>query len=317
MKKLCCLALSLLGLVVFSGIHHSLAQEQQSDLVIVKYGKLLVKSPVRDARVSVDSVDRGRSDAIIEDIPVGVHTISCRSEAGAASGTFQIRKNEVLKLEARYQEGVLAPLVEPEKVEKENSEKPEPPKKAKAVAPRQAKSRPVVEAKKEEKKDPVEERRALHLKIVRVSFDDITAEEAHISYKLNPKVIGKFTEKKARTGTYYRTKKNVLLCDRGPCEQQWSASFAYTDETGKSDSFGLTWKQSVFNGITPAGTSKRTLLACVNGVCETLEDRSPSDTALVRDAGRYHLTWTKSSLVIMRSDLMKEVLDSGGSVEAY
>jgi outer membrane biosynthesis protein TonB len=318
MKKVCYLAL-LLGTVVLSGIPGAFAQEQQPDVVIVKYGKLMVKSPVPEAKVYVDDVYKGRADTLIEDIPAGEHTISCHVEGRLASGTFQIRKDEVLKLEARYEEGRLVPFVEREKVEKaEKPEKPEPVKKPKVEAPKPEKPRkPVVEAKKEEKKSPVEERRELHLNIIKVFFEDIAAQEARISHKVNPKVIGKFTEKKAQAGTYYRTKQNVLLCDRGPCEQQWSASFIYTDETGKSDSFGLTWKQTVFNGITPSGTSKRLLLACVSGACETLEDETTSDTALNRDLGRYHLTWTKSSLIIRRSDIMKELIASGGTVEAY
>jgi outer membrane biosynthesis protein TonB len=319
MKKVYYLALPLLGLVVLSGIQGIFAQEQQPDVVIVKYGKLMVKSPVPEAKVYVDDIYKGRADAVIEDIPTGEHAISCRTEDRSASGTFQIRKDEVLKLEARYEEGKLVPYAEREKAEKaEKIEKPEPVKKPKVEAPKPEKpKKPAVEAKKEEKKSPVEERRGLHLNIIKVFFEDIDAPEARVSHKANPKVIVKLTEKKAQTGTYYRTKQNVLLCEKGPCEQQWSASFTYTDETGKNDSFGLTWKQTVFNGITPSGTSKRWLLACLNGACETLEDTAPSDTALSRDLGRYHLTWSKSSLIIRRSDIMNEVINSGGTVEAY
>ena len=322
MKKVYCLALPLLGLVVLSGMNGAFAQEQQPDMVIVKYGKLMVKSPVPDAKVYVDGIYKGRADTVIEDIPSGEHTISCRTEDRSASGTFQIRRDEVLKLEARYEEGKLVPYAEREKVEKaektEKIEKPEPAKKPKVEAPKPEKpKKPAVEAKKEEKKSPVEERRELHLNIIKVFFEDIDAPEARISHKVNPKAIVKFTDKKDQSGTYFRTKKNVLLCEKGPCEQQWSASFTYTDETGKNDSFGLTWKQTVFNGITPSGTSKRWLLACVNGACETLEDTAPSETAMSRDLGRYHLTWTKSSLIIRRSDIMKEVINSGGTVEAY
>jgi PEGA domain-containing protein len=319
MKKAYYLALPLLGIVVLSGMHGAFAQEQQSDMVIVKYGRLLVKSPDPEAKVYVDDIYKGRADTLIEDIPAGEHTISCLAQSRSASGTFQIRKDEVLKLEARFEEGKLVPFAEREKAEKaEKSEKPEPAKKPKAEAPKHEKpKKPVVEAKKEEKKNPVEERRELHLNIIKVFFEDIAAQEVRISHKVNPKVIGKFTEKKAQNGTYYRTKKNVLLCDRGPCEQQWSASFTYTDEAGKSDTFGLTWKQTVFNGITPSGTSKRILLACVSGACETLEDAASTDKELNRDEGRYHITWTKSSLVIRRSDILKELIDSGGTAEAY
>jgi hypothetical protein len=294
------------------------AGAEEADLVIVKYGKVLVKSSLPEAKVYVDDVYKGPADTVIESIIVGEHAISCRSETQSVTGKFAVRKDEVLKLEARFDEGKLVPIVEkavaPEKIEPEikkpkvEAPKLEKPKKP-AVEPKKA------ETKREEKKNPVEERRELHLAFVKVYFEDVDSQDVRISHKANPKVISKFSDKKSQTGTYYRTKKNILLCDAGPCEQHWSTSFTYTDETGKSDSFGLNWKQTVFNGITPSGTSKRELLVCLNGVCKNLEDAAGAPQAA--ELGRYHITWSKSSLVIRRSDIMKEVVDSGGAVEAY
>jgi hypothetical protein len=94
-------------------------------------------------------------------------------------------------------------------------------------------------------------------------------------------------------------------------------TFTYTDEEGKSDTFGLTWKQTVFNGITPAGTSKREMLCCLNGACQTLVDTLPVEKPQLAELGKYQVTWSRSSLAIRRSDLVKEVVAAGGLVEAY
>ncbi len=314
MRKALFFTLSIACLLVLAGAADISAQEAESDLVIVKYGKLVVKSSIPEAKVYVDDVYKGPADTVIENIVVGAHTISCRAESRAVAGTFTVKKDETLRLEARYHEGKLAPLIEHEKVETPEPEKK--PKKVETPKPEKPK-KAVVEAKKEEKKDPVEERRELYLNIVKIFFEDMDAQAVRVSHKTNPKVISKYAEKKHQAGTYYRTKQNVLLCDAGPCEQQWSSSFIYTDETGKSDTFSFTWKQTVFNGITPTGTSKRELLYCLNGACKALEDATASDTQLEADAGRYHLTWSKASLVIRRSDIMKEIVDAGGLVDAY
>jgi outer membrane biosynthesis protein TonB len=313
------LSIVIIGLfLVLAGAIDIRAQQAEPEFVIVKYGKVIVKSPVPEAKVYVDDEYRGPADTTIENIIVGMHTISCRTDTQKASGAFAFKKDETLKLEAHYQDGKLLPVVEREKIEKEEKVEPEKKPKVEATKPEKPKKPVVVAVKKEEKKDPVEERRQMHLNMIKIFFEDIDSQEVRVSHKANPKVISKFAEKKHQAGTYYRTKKNVLLCDAGPCEQQWSASFAYTDDTGKADTLGLTWKQTVFNGITPTGTSKRELLYCLNGVCNTLEDTSASDNAPVTaEAGRYHFTWSKSSLIIRRSDIMKEIIDSGGSVEAY
>ncbi len=161
--------------------------------------------------------------------------------------------------------------------------------------------------------------------IMTVFFEDVNEPQSRIclgiSHKADSKTITRYSEKKSQKGTYSRTQSNVLICEAGPCEQQWSSSFIHTDETGKSDSFILTWKQTVFEGITPTGTSKRELLYCVNGVCTTLEDTANAEGRCIEmtkdyhcrsyesapdfDApkaatiGRYQITWRKPSLVIM------------------
>ncbi len=297
------------------------AQQADTDFVIAKYGKITVKSPVPDAKVYVDDEYRGPADTLIESILVGMHTVSCKTETQTATGTFTFRKDETLKVEANFEQGKLLPVVE--KVEKV-AEKVEPEKKPKVEPPAPKPEKPkkpvvaAVEPKKEPKKSPVEERRELHLNLVKIFFEDIDSQEVRINHKINPKVISRFAEKKHESGTYYRTKQNVLLCNSGPCEQQWATSFVYTDDAGKTDTIGLTWKQTVFNGMTPTGTSKRELLYCLNGACKTIEDTAVSNGAPIEaDSGRYHLTWSKAALVIRRADIIREIVDSGGSVEAY
>lgn len=303
-------------LLVLAGAIDIRAEQAEPEFIIVKYGKVIVKSPLPDAKVYVDDEYKGPADTLIESIVVGTHAVSCKTDNQSASGMFTFKKDDVLKLEANYQDGKLLPVVE--KVEKP-AEKVEPVKKPKAEIPKPEKPKKsvVAEVKKEEKKNPVEERRDLHLNMIKIYFEDIDSQDVRISHKANPKVISKFAEKKNQAGKYYRTKKNVLLCDVGPCEQQWSSSFVYTDDTGKSDTISLTWKQTVFNGITPEGTNKRELLYCLNGTCKTLEDTAVNETPLEAAAGRYHLRWSKASIIVRRLDIMKEIVDSGGSLEAY
>ena len=55
----------------------------------------------------------------------------------------------------------------------------------------------------------------------------------------------------------------------------------------------------------------------MNGACKSMENSSASDNSQAWEVGRYHITWARSSLVIRRADLMKEVVAAGGAVEAY
>lgn len=308
-----------LGFLCLIGAGGAVAGAEDAEMIIVKYGKVSVRSQVPDAKVFVDDVYRGPAGNVIESIPVGMHAIRCSTETQTVTGVFEIVKNELLQLEARFDENKLVFFQEErEKVKKAEAEAEKKPKAAVAPPPlKPKKTAPPAEAKKEERKSPEEERRSLHLNMIKIYFDDIQAQEVRISHKINPKVVANFVEKKHHSGTYYRTKQNALLCDAGPCEQQWAASFGYTDETGKADTIGLTWKQTVFNGITPDGTSKRELLFCLNAECKHLEDVTNDDKPLAAVAERYRLTWSKSSLIIRRADIMKEIIDAGGVVDAY
>ncbi|HXY55444.1 MAG TPA: hypothetical protein VEM40_12320 [Nitrospirota bacterium] len=191
-----------------------------------------------------------------------------------------------------------------------------------ALEARSEKATEAVLAEEKNRENPSEERWQSHLTVIKVFFEDTNEPQSRISlgitHKANPKAISGYTEKKNQSGTYMRTQFNVLICEAGPCEQVWSAGFVYTDEMGNRDTFGLTWKQTVFSGITPKGTVKRELLYCLNGRCKSLENYESNRAApLIAEFGKYHLTWSNYSVIIRRSDLIKEVVDAGRSVDAY
>lgn len=304
--------------LVFAGM--GLSEEQQKpsqapepELMIVKYGSVEIKSPVPGARVYVDEINKGSADDVVESIVVGEHVISCRAGDRAVTGTFQIKKNETLRLEARFDEGKLVVFKQPAKLEPIKAEvekkKPEPVKQGK---PKQ----PLVEPKKVEQATPQEERRRTHLTVMRINYDVTAAQNLEVDHTAQP-VVTKYTIKKNKAGKYYRTKQGIVLCDTGPCELTWTASFIYTDEVGKADALLLNWKEIVFNGITPAGTSKRELECCLNGKCWKMQDNSATDTNQEYTIGRYTLSWTKTSLLIRRTDIMQEITAAGRSLADY
>ncbi len=290
------------------------AEEQQQqppaepELVIVKYGSLFVKSSVSGAKVFVDDIARGSADDMIEGVVAGQHSVSCRTDSGTVSGVFQIKKNETLRLDARFEENKLVvyavPVVPPV-----GKKKPAPAKQEKAV-------KPAAEAKKAEPKNPVDERRKTHLTVMRIEYDINAGQGIEVGHSA-PSAVTKCAIKKSQAGKYYRTKQGVLLCDAGPCELTWNASFLYTDEKGGADALLLNWKEIVFNGITPKGTSRRELECCLNGKCIKMDDTSPTDIEQELAVGRYGVHWTKTSVTVRRADVEKEILNAGRSLADY
>lgn len=283
------------------------APEPEQELIIVKYGSLWVKSVKRGAKVYVDEIYKGSAGTVIESIIVGEHIISCKTDDKAVSGSFVVRKNETLYLEARFDQGKLARYKGPKKDEPEKKK----PRRVRRERPRKP------EPKAVEQKNPVEERRKVHLNVMQYNYAVTSVPDIKVGHKANRHVISKYSFTKNRTGKYYRTKQGGLLCDKGPCELNWTSSFIYKDEQGGTDAFLLKWKDTVFNGITPTGTSRRDLQCCLNGRCWKMEDKTESDDAREYAIGRYRLIWSKTSLLIRRSDIMKEVLDAGRSLTDY
>lgn len=315
LKALTCLVFICSAVIVFSWEARAVDQaepapEPEPELIIVKYGSLIVKSSEPGAKVYVDDAYKGGPDSVIESIVAGEHVIACKTEDKSVSGTFSIRKNETLRLEARFDEGKLVPLREAAARADAEPKKPEPVKQEKP-------KKPAAESKKIEQKNPVEERRRTHLNVMRFDFEVSDSQDIKIEHAANPSSITKFNLKKSKSGRYYRTKQGVLLCDTGPCELIWTATFLYTDEASKTDALLLNWKETVFNGITPSGTSKRELECCLNGQCWRMQDSSATDTTQESEIGRYRLSLNKSSLIIRRSDIMKEILQAGRSLNDY
>ena len=284
--------------------------------MIVKYGSLQVVCSEPGARIYVDENYKGSADSIIESIATGEHLVTCKTEDKAVSGKFTIKKNETLKLEADLAAGKLGLYRDPAKQQAEKAaeaaaekKKPEPAKTEKPKKP--------VEPKKVEQKNPAEERRRTHLNVMKINYGVNDAQEVRFEHTADQRVIGKFTVKKNTSGKYYRTKQAVLLCDKGPCEMTWSTTFSYTDETGKSDAVLLNWRETVFNGITPNGTSKQDIECCLNGQCWKMKDNAQSDEPQEFEIGRYRLTWKNSSILFRRGDIMKEIQDAGRSLDDY
>jgi hypothetical protein len=310
-RLLISMGLLMVAVLFFAGAGRGEEQQKKSqepELMIVKYGSVAIRSSVSGVKVYIDDIYKGSADDVIESVVVGQHVISCRDGDRAVSGTFPIKKNETLRLEARFEEGKLVVFREPAKVEAEKK-KPEPVKQEKP-------KKPPVEPKRAEQANPAEERRRTHLNVMRLDYEVTAAQNVVVNHAAPP-VISKYSLKKDKAGTYYRTKQGMLLCDAGPCELAWTASFIYTDETGKADALLLNWKETVFNGITPHGTSKRELECCLNGKCWKMEDDSETDVKQESEVGRYRLSWTKSSVLIRRTDIMQEILGAGRSLADY
>jgi len=316
------LAVLLIGFSLAPG-QVPVAVSQEAELVIARYGSVMVKSAVLDAKVFIDDIASGSVNTVIENVPVGDHLVACRAEGKTVSGKFSVIKNETLRLEARFDEQQLIDTTEAERAEAARKKKAEAAKleeqkkalEAKKPDPKKAEIKKP-EPKKAEAKNPKEAFRDLHLNIIKI-YPESEVPELHVTSKVNKQVITKYSETKDQSGKYYRTKQGMLLCEAGLCKKEWSATFVYTDEAGKSDSFLVRWREIIFNGITPTGTSKRELEVCLNGACQKREDNSTSDTVRELTLDRYSLGWTRSLIVVRRADVMKELQESGGDVENY
>jgi hypothetical protein len=311
-KELVFMSLLFAAALAFAGMgrgseKQKTGQAPEPELIIAKYGSIAIKSKKSGAKIYVDGIYKGGTDAVVENIIVGEHAISCRTERHSVSGTFQIKKNETLRLEARFDEGKLVVLKQPVKVEVE--------KKKPAPLHRGTPEQPLAQPKKAEKNHQ-EDRLRTHLNVMRLDYEVTASPDIHVSHT-TASVITKYTMRKFKTGSYHRTKQGVLLCDDGPCGLTWTASFIYTDDIGKADALLLKWKETVFNGISPTGTSKRELECCLNGKCSKMEDNTATDVEQEYEVGRYHLYWTKTSVLIRRSDIMQEITSAGRSLADY
>jgi len=282
------------------------APPAEEEFLIVKYGSITIKAAQPEAKVYIDETYKGLANTVIENVVAGEHVVSCVLEDKTVTGTFVIKKNETLKLEARFNEGKMVSIAEQESAVAKKKKEQE------AAAKKQEKKKP--EEPKKVEKSPADERKDLHLNIFKLVFTNRENQEVTVTAHANPKVISGYAESKGQTGKYYRTKSGLLLCEAGPCVQEWTSKFFYTDENGKRDAFMITWKQTVFSGMTPSGTSSREFTWCLSGECRKM---TAADTAKAPDSqnmGTYTTTWSKETAVIRRADIVKEILDAGGTL---
>ena len=303
-------------------------------------GNMDVRSTLVGGRVYIDDVYSGDADVFIEDVPPGEHSVAIRQGGQVIRGQFTLKPGETMMLEGRFEENRIVDLkvvAREEAMKRADAER-------KAEAERRAeadkkKKEPAVTAKAEDKKKVDEKKktddkkkiaavepkkaakgadddpRTLHLNIIRVDFEDVGLSDLKITPKTNAKVISSFNDGKSIGGKLFRSKQHFLLCETGSCYRDWTGRFFYIDEAGKRDAFLIRYKETVFTGVTPQGTSKLQMDLCLNGDCRQIAYNPETGAHSTFD--RYVLSWSKGVFTIRRADLMKEITDAGGKVPEY
>jgi hypothetical protein len=298
-------------------------------------GNIDIRSTLVGARVYLDDTYVGDADLFLEDVPPGDHMILMRQGGQRIVTQFSLRPGEMLMLEGRFEESRIVDLkqIAREEAERRAAEERKAEAERKAAAEAEKSKKPVTakaepkkaEPKKAEPKKPVvaavktgkspeEERRELHLNIIRVDFEESGATDIKITPKVNQKVVTNFSDSKASGGKLIRSKQNYLLCDGEGCYRDWTGRFFYIDDAGKRDAFLIRWKETVFTGITPAGTSKREMDLCLNGDCKRIALAGDSVQGNIE---RYVLSWNKGAFIVRRADILKEISDAGGKVPEF
>ncbi len=163
-----------------------------------------------------------------------------------------------------------------------------------------------------------EERRDLHLNILRVDFEEAAdGVDLKITPRINQRIVTNFNDNALSSGKMYRSKQNYVLCQGDECFREWTGRFYYFDDTGKRDAFLIRWRETVFTGITPSGTSKITADLCVNGDCKRMSFDASSGPAVQSRVDRYVLALNKKALTIRRTDILKEITDAGGKAPDF
>jgi hypothetical protein len=299
-------------------------------------GNIDVRSTLVGGRVYIDDVYSGDADVFIEDVPAGEHSVAIRHSGQVVRGQFTLKPGETMMLEGRFDENRLVDLKEvakeeamkraeaERKVEAERKAAEAEHKKEPAAAAAKGQDKKKVEAKKtapaDAKKTPKsaeDDRRDLHLNIIRVDFEDSGVSDLKITPKINTKVITNFNDAKSIGGKLYRSKQNYLLCESGSCYRDWTGRFFYIDEAGKRDAFLIRHKENVFTGVTPQGTSKLDMDLCLNGDCKRIAFSAEGSGSVQSKIDRYVLSWSKNAFTIRRADIMKEITDAGGKVPEF
>jgi hypothetical protein len=299
-------------------------------------GHIDIRSSLVGARVYIDDTYVGDADLFVEDVSPGSHMITLRQGSQRIFGQFTVKPGETIMLEGRFEENRVVDLreVAREAAAKRAEEEREAEAERKAQEAEHKKREPAAAtAKHGEKKKPEpkriaagaalkseksaeEERQDLHVNLIRVDFAGSDSNfDVTVTPKLNQKVITNFSDSKGSTGKLIRTKQGTVLCEQGSCVRDWTGRFFYIDEAGKRDAFLIRWRETVFTGVTPDGTSKVVLDICLNGECKSYPDRRAGVNQSRVD--RYIVSWTDKAFVIRRADIVKEITDAGGKVPDF
>jgi nucleoid-associated protein YgaU len=310
-------------------------------------GSVDIRSTLVGTRVYLDDAYVGDADLFLEEVLPGDHIFTLRQGSQRIRGQFRIKPGDLLMLEGRFEEDRIVDLKEAAKEEAakrlEADRKAEAERKAVAAAAATEAEKEKEKRKRQEKqaKAPEEKKKAdarkpagaaakpakstgdelrnLHVNILRSDFAEAGGAgfEVKVTSKTNQKTVSNFTDSKSTSGKLYRNKQNIMLCEAGGCSRDWTGRFFYIDETGKRDAFLIRWKETVFTGITPAGTSKTEMDLCLNGDCKRVVYRDDSHAPVQANLERYVLTWTKTAFIIRRADLVKEISDAGEQVPDF
>jgi hypothetical protein len=297
-------------------------------------GNIDIRSTLIGTRVYLDDAYVGDADIFLEEVPPGEHIIILRQGSQRLRGEFTLKPGELLMLEGRFEESRIVDL---RQVAKEEAEK----RAAAARAAETERKAAEVEAKKQEQlaqkkgKKPdkkaekkADEKKAVvatakptraedggqasHLNILRVDFEAAGDTDIKVNPRVNQKIVTNFSDNSSTSGKLYRSRQNYVLCEGSGCSRDWTGRFFYFDDTGKRDAFLIRWRETVFSGITPQGTSKVEVDLCVNGDCKRSSFDREGGAEVQAVVDRYILSFNRTRLTVRRADLLKEITDKGG-----
>jgi len=291
-------------------------------------GNIDMRSSLVGGRVYIDDEYKGDADIFIENVKPGEHVITVRQGGQTVGGQFVLRPHETMMLEARFDEGRIVDLKDiareeaakrseaERKTEAERKKKEEAPP-AKSAEKKKPEQKKAAAAVPKLQKSAAEERRDAYLNIIRVTIEDVGATDMKVTQKINEKTVTNFNDSKSSTGKLFRSKQNFLLCESGSCDRDWNGRFFYIDEIGKRDAFLIRWKETVFTGVTPLGTSKLEMDLCLNGDCKRLTYTAEDGATTQSTIDRYVLSWNRTTFTIRRADLLKKITGAGGKAPEF
>ncbi len=309
-------------LVVFGAAH----AEDESD----QGANIDIRSTLVGTRVYLEDTYVGDADLFLESVLPGEHMIIMRQGSQRIAGQFKVKAGETLMLEGRFEEKRIVDLkqvaredaakrAEAERKAEDERKAAEADRKkreqqAKVPEPKKKpETKKVVVASAKPAASQADERLASYLTLLRVDFEE-RGTEMKISSRANAKSTTNFTDNSSASGKVYRSKQNYTLCEGSDCSRDWNGRFFYVDDAGKRDAFLVRWREKIFSGITPQGTSKMEMDVCLNGDCKRINFQSDGMQVPLE---RYVLIWAKNNFTIRRADLLKEITDTGGRVPEF